>query len=310
MRWQQTAARKRALRHYVSGLVMALALTGGMSVMSTAVAQNYAISDEDDAAPADPNAPAAIVWDKKRLDRLDRNVRKLERAVQKTENKAAPPILVEPDPEVVALQATVDFLSRKLDEQAAVLTRLTGQLEEANFAATQAQSQVQALTARTDTLTKRVDLLDAKSKDMEAALAGPPPPPPTTGSAETDFDQAYSLMSSNQLDEATTAFEAFTTQWPKSAQVAEAWFRLGQIRTMRGDISGSVAAYATSLKGWPKASWAPESTVKLATALADLNRKVETCAALTEFDKRYAAQASAPMKSQAKALKGKAQCAA
>ncbi|WP_031230096.1 tetratricopeptide repeat protein [Asticcacaulis sp. YBE204] len=294
------------LKAVISGLALSLAVAAPLTLAVPAQAQLFSI-DQDDADKGPP-----IEWDKKRLERLDRNVRKLENAISKYEGRNAknpgPPALIEPDPEVVALQATVATMSRKVDDQAQQITTLTGQLEEARYANTQLAQKNQALEVRLDTLTKRVDMQDAHLKDIDAALAGPPPPPPTTGTAEGDFDQAYSLLTNGSMEDAERAFTEFTTKWATAPQAAEAWFRLGQIRSTRGDVSGSVAAYATSLKGWPKTSWAPEATVKLAAALGQTDAP-KACVALTEFNKRYAATASAPIKSQAKALATKGKCA-
>jgi TolA-binding protein len=298
--------RARLIGLFMSALVFVSVVSLPISLMtpSKAHAQLFDIGDDDNKGPKLPG----IEWDKKRLERLDRNVRKLERAIQRIENKGPPPALVEPDPEVVALQATVDILSQKLEDQAAQITRLTGQIEEASFAASQARQDNQALMARLDTLTRRMDLNEATIKDINTAIAPPPPPPATTGSAEGDFDQAYSLLTNGNLEGAEQAFMAFTAKWPQAAQTGEAWYRLGQIRSNRGDISGSVGAFATSLKGWPKTSWAPDATVKLAAALSDTNRPKESCSALGEFNKRYNTLASASIKSQAKALSTKAKC--
>ncbi len=235
-------------------------------------------------------------------------MRKLERSVQRVENKTAPPILIEPDPEVVALQATVDTLSRKQDDQAAIITRLTGQLEESQHQNQVLTQQLNGAMIRMDTLVKRADLADAHLKDIDAMLAPPPPPPPTTGSAEGDFEQAFNLMTSGKTDDAGRAFEAFTTTWPEASQLPEAWFRLGQIRSMKADTPGAVTAYATSLKGWPKTSWAPEATVKLASALTDANRPTDACSALTQFDKIYVKMATTENKALAKSLRTKDGC--
>ncbi|MGZ3297416.1 MAG: tol-pal system protein [Asticcacaulis sp.] len=286
-------------------VLLAAAPLAGLMAPQTAHAQLFGSDDDKD----DVNQPPtnSTVWDNKRLLQLDRNVRKLERAVSRVENKQTPPILIEPDPEVVALQATVDSLSRKQDDQNATITRLTGQLEEAQHQNQLLTQQISALMARTDTLVKRADLAEAHLKDVDAALA-PPPPPPSKGDAESDFEQAFNLMTSGQTDDAERAFLAFTTTWPEAAQLPEAWFRLGQIRTMKKDASGAVAAYATSLKGWPKSSWAPEATVKLAAALSDSNRPTEACAALTQFDKVYARMAATENRALAKDLKARNRC--
>jgi TolA-binding protein len=262
-------------------------------------AQTYGIEESDEPAPKVSGMPAApIAWDAKKLERLDRNVRKLERAVQRTENKNAPPILIEPDPEVVALQATVSTLSLKQDEHTLAITRLTGQLEEATYK-----------LARFEAALRRLELLEARVKDIDAILAPPPPPPVSTGTAENDFAQAFNLYSAGKIDDAGRAFEAFIQTWPESSQRPEAWFRLGQTRVLKLDVSGAVAAFATALKGWPKNAWAPEATVRLSASLLDTNRPKEACVALGEFSKRYSGFASSDMKLQARDLRNKAKCA-
>ncbi len=293
--------------------MMALSVTAGAgAVYSFAPAAAHAqIFGDDDDDKDDPNqVPTnSTVWDAKKLQQLDRDVRKLERTIARIQNKTTPPILIEPDPEVVALQATVDILSRKQDDQSATIARLTGDLEESQHQNQLLQGQVTQLNSRLDALTKRIDLADAHLKDIDVQLAPPPPPPASTGDPEADFEQAFNLLTSGQIDDAQRAFEAFTSTWPEATQLPEAWFRLGQIRTMRQDNSGAVAAYATALKGWPNTSWAPEATVKLADALTNSNRPTEACQALSQFDKLYAKQATSDSKALAKTLKNKDNCA-
>jgi TolA-binding protein len=296
----------------LSILALSLPLTTiTLTAFAPAGAHAQIFDDEDDKEIPGQQPTDNTVWDAKKLQKLDRNVRKLERAVSRVENKkGAPPILIEPDPEVVALQATVDSQARKLDQQGGSITTLIGQVEELQHQNQQLLQQINNQNARMDTLTRRADLSDAHLKDLDAQLAPPPPPPASTGSAQGDFDQAFNLMTSGQTDDAGRAFEAFTTTYPQSAQTPEAWFRLGQVRAMKGDPSGAVSAYATSLKGWPKTSWAPEATVKLAQALNDSNRPADVCASLTQFDKVYAKLATNEMRNQAKVLKDKNRCGA
>lgn len=297
-----------------SGLSI-LALTLAMAPVVTftlhpAAAHAQIFGDDDDQDDPNQVPTDSTVWDAKRLQKLDRNVRKLERAIQRTQKSPTPPILIEPDPEVVALQATVDTLSRKADQQQDTITTLTGQLEESQHQNQLLQQQLTSMNARLDTLMHRTDMNEAHIKDIDAALAPPPPPPASLGDPESDFEQAFNLMTSGKADDAERAFEAFTTTWPEAPQLPEAWFRLGQIRTMNGDASGAVAAYATSLKNWPKTSWAPEATVKLADALTNVNRPTEACAALSQFDKLYAKSATADSKTLAKSLRTKDKCPA
>ncbi|MDV6332515.1 tetratricopeptide repeat protein [Asticcacaulis sp. 201] len=281
-----------------------------LTAMAPTGAHAQIFDDEDDKEIPGQQPTDNTVWDAKKLQRLDRNVRKLERSVSRVQNQKSPPILIEPDPEVVALQATVDTLSRKQDDQAATIMTLTGQIEDLQHQNQQLLQQITNQNARLDTLVKRADLADAHLKDIDAQLAPPPPPPASLGNAESDFEQAFNLMTSGKVDDADRAFEAFTTTWPQSSQLPEAWFRLGQIRAMKSNASGAVAAYATSLKGWPKTSWAPEATVKLAQALSDTNRPTDVCATLAQFEKNYAKAATTDTRSLAKTLKDKNRCAA
>jgi TolA-binding protein len=299
---------KRNTAAGLTGLALVLGIGGAAVVMAPHAAHAQLFSNDDDKDDPNQKPTDNTVWDAKKLTQLDRNVRKLERAVSRVENKNAPPVLIEPDPEVVALQATVDSQQTKIDDQAAVITRLTGQLEEAQHNNQVLTGQVQALTARVDTLTKRVDLGEAHLKDIDAQLAPPPPPPASKGDPQSDFEQAFNLMTGGQIDDAARAFEAFTTTWPEASQLPEAWFRLGQIRAMKQDNLGAISAYASALKGWPKTAWAPEATVKLAGALVDSNRPTDACLALGKFDSQYAKMASADSKAAAKALKVRAKC--
>jgi TolA-binding protein len=296
----------------LSILALSLPLTTiTLSAFAPAVAHAQLFGDDDDEEIPGQQPTDNTIWDAKKLQKLDRNVRKLERAVSRVENKkGAPPILIEPDPEVVALQATVDSQARKLDQQGGSITTLIGQVEDLQHQNQLLQQALNNQAARMDTLTKRADLSDAHLKDLDAQLAPPPPPPPSTGSAQGDFDQAFNLMTSGQTDDAGRAFEAFTTTYPQATQTPEAWFRLGQVRAMKSDPSGAVSAFATSLKGWPKTSWAPEATVRLAQALNDSNRPADVCATLTQFDKVYAKLATNNMRNQAKVLKDKNRCGA
>ena len=296
---------KKRFRSLQASAIVLLAAMSVLASVQPARAQLFGVEEKEDPTQ---KPTADTVWDKKMLDRLDRDVRKLERSVQRVENKSAPPVLIEPDPEVVALQATVSQLSVKLDEQTQTITRLTGQAEEANHKLAQQNQTNTALLARLDTLTKRLDLAEAHIADIDKALAPPPPLPKSTGNADTDFDQAFDMLNQNKLDDADRAFQAFIQTWPEAPQLAEAWFHLGQVRLLKNDTSGAVAALATSLKGWPQKAWAPEATVKLANALLDSNSPKEACGALSEFNRRYVTLASSATRVLAKSLRTKAKC--
>ena len=77
-------------------------------------------------APMEP-----VQWDKRRLDQLDRNVRRLERALTQR-NAAGQPVLVEPDPEVVAMQGQLEIMDRRLADVEQTFQRMNADSEYAS----------------------------------------------------------------------------------------------------------------------------------------------------------------------------------
>ena len=79
---------------------------------------------------------------------------------------------------------------------------------------------------------------------------------------------------------------------------------------MRETYPQAARAYAEALRGWPKAKWAPDATVRLAQSLAEINQSASACAALGEFTRRYGAAATAAVRTRAAATRARAACAA
>jgi len=257
--------------------------------------------------------PPAIEWDKKRLEKLERNVRKLERAVtQRAENGV--PTIIEPDAEVVALQARIEETAGRMQDLEASLRKLNADLETTNFelnqvrtAHNEARREIDALRTRNAELESKVSAFEQAQAAAAAAAAGPVS---ATGQSSTDFKAAMQLMLDGEYAGAAKAFEDFIAVWPEAPETPEAWYRLAETRYVADDHAGAAAAYSKALKGWPKSKWAGDGTVKLGASLSALGRNKDACAAVAEFDKRYGASAAAAVKTRAASLKTKAKCAA
>jgi tol-pal system protein YbgF len=266
------------------------------------------------AQPLPPQGPPVIEWDKRRLDRLERNLRRLDRQLNQNAEVGNPPILLEPDPETVALQGQVADLTQRLGDMEATLQRLNGQLETTTFELQQARDAQTAAQAQVEPLRTKVAELEGRLAALEqagAAAAGSEdaPAPAPTGSSASDFEAAMQLMLDGQLAQAASAFTAFLERWPNAAEAPEARFRLAETYFSRDDFAGAATNYALALRGWPKSRWAADATVKLATSLNALQRTTQACAALGEFERRYAAGAAATVRTRATALKTRAKCA-
>ncbi|RZJ96465.1 MAG: tol-pal system protein, partial [Brevundimonas sp.] len=225
------------------------------AVLSTAVGLAL-IAGAVAAQTATQLPPDAIQWDKRRLDQLDRNVRRLERAVTQR-NAAGQPVLVEPDPEVVALQGSVSDLTRRLGDLEDSLQRMNGDLERSTFELEEANRDNAALRARITDTDNRIAALE-RANELNAPITADS----ATNSAAGDLAAAIELVKSDPA-RADRAFQTVAVTWPDTNEAREANSRLGDLRVAQSDRAGAVAAYAAALQGWPRIAWAGETTLKL-----------------------------------------------
>ncbi|WP_298744795.1 tol-pal system protein [uncultured Brevundimonas sp.] len=253
-------------------------------------------------APMEP-----IQWDKRRLDRLDRNIRRLERALTQR-NAAGQPVIMEPDPEVVALSGRVGIMDRRVNDLEATLQRVNGDLERLTFQLDEATRDNAALAARLRTAESRLGAI-AAAAEREAALNAPVSSTSPTGDPGRDLAAAVRLAGSDPAM-GDRALQTVALAWPETPQAREANARLGDLRVAAGDAAGAVAFYAAALEGWPTTPWAGATVLELATALKESDRKTQACAALGEFDRRYAAASAAALRSRAAELRSRFACPA
>lgn len=257
--------------------------------------------------------PPPIAWDERRLERLDRNVRKLERALTQR-NAAGDPILIEADPEVVAMSSRVDQMDRRLSDLEAALLQANGDREsllENLEAATRANrdlgQQLRQLEGRFETAQAEAERAAQTAAPADGAAAGPRPRSPS-GSEAGDFDAAMRLVRDGDYDDAGEAFELFIATWTESARLGEANYRLAETRFIAEDDQGAAQAYAASLRGWPTTPWAADAVTKLAETLLSSDRAPQACQALGEFDRRYAEGATPALRNRAQQLRTRAEC--
>ncbi len=246
-----------------------------------------------------------IQWDKRRLDQLDRNVRRLERALTQR-NAAGEPVLVETDPEVVALQGQVSILERRLGDVEQTFQRMNADSERLTFQLDEATRENTQLSRRLRDLEGRVERAE-KAAEEAAALNGPVVANSPTGDAAQDLQAAMRLAGEDAV-RGGRALETVIVTWPNTPQAREANSRLGDLHVAARDNAAAVQAYAAALNGWPRTPWAPETTLKLAEALRATDRATQACGALTEFGRRYAEAATAAQKTRATQLRTRASC--
>lgn len=243
----------------------------------------------------------AVQWDKRRLDTLDRNVRRLERALTQR-NAAGQPVLVEPDPEVVALQSQVQLLEMRLGDLEATFRRINADGERLTFELDEANRNNTDLTARVRDLEQRLTTMQEEAELNAPVVANSP-----TGEAAGDL-QAAMRLAGEDARRGFRALETVIVTWPDTPQAREANSRLGDLHVANRDSASAVQTYAAALSGWPRTPWAPETTLKLAEALRATDRATQACGALTEFTRRYNETATAQQKTRATQLRTRASC--
>lgn len=253
-------------------------------------------------APMEP-----IQWDKRRLDQLDRNVRRLERALTQR-NAAGQPVIMEPDPEVVALTGRVAIMDRRLNDLEATLQRVNADLERLTFQLDETNRDKDGLETRLRTAENRLRDM-AAAAEREATLNAPISSTSPTGDPARDLAAAARLAASDPAM-GDRALQTVTLAWPDTPQAREANARLGDLRVSADDHAGAVAFYAAALEGWPTTPWAGATVLELATALNETDRKTQACTALGEFDRRYAAATSAAVRTRAGELRIRFACPA
>lgn len=254
------------------------------------------------------NAPVeAIQWDKRRLEQLDRNVRRLERAVTQR-NAAGQPVIIEPDPEVVTLQGRVGLMDRRLGDLESTVQRVNADIERLTFQLDEVQRDNASLTTRVRDAEGKVRAMEAEAA-REAELNAPIPTTSPTGDAARDLTAAARLAASDPA-RGDRALQTVIAAWPDTPQAAEANSRLGDLRVSADDHAGAVSAYAAALRGWPTTPWAPATTLELANSLNATDRKTQACTALTEFTRRYAEAATPAVRTRAAETRTRIGCAA
>lgn len=250
----------------------------------------------------------AIQWDVRRLDNLDRNVRRLERAITQR-NSQGDPVLVESDPELIALQGRVGEMDRRLQDLEQTVQRVNGDLERLSFQLDESDRDNAALRNRLGDAEGRIRTAEqaaeaqARAAEEEAAATTRSP----TGDAASDLAAARTLVTTDPA-RGRAALEAVADNWPDTPSGKEAVWRIGDIIRATGDHAGAVQQYATALSGWPTLPWAGEVTLKLARGLNATNRNPQACAALGEYARRYEATSTPALRAIAAETRTRAAC--
>jgi tol-pal system protein YbgF len=243
--------------------------------------------------------------DARRVDRMEKVVRELRAIVFQMKNTGKP-VVVQPADTDARLQ---DLVNRLSDLELS-LTRINGALESSAHGLDEARRANAELQAQVRDLNDRLAAVEKAQTAGAPAPAAPPAeaaaPPPAPGEA---FAHARELMLAGDYDGAERAFAGYVEAYPDGPRTAEARYWWGKTLGAKGAYAQAATAYIGAIRGWPKASWAPDAVVELAKSLVALKKPDDACATLSELPKRYP-KTSASVDARAAAVKRQAKCGA
>lgn len=273
-------------------LPLALAL-----IASTAVAQ----------VPMDP----LDARDARRLDRMEQVMREL-RSIVFQGRDSGKPVVVQPAETDYQLQE----VTRRLADMEQSMTRMTGDLENANRQAELAKREADALRGENRSLSDRIANLESGalastgSTPAGGLAGGPAPNAPTAGlSANDAFSQSRQAMLAGDYAGAEAGFRDYVSAYGDNAKAPEARYWLGKTLTARGAHADAAGSYIAAIRGWPATTWAPDAVLELSRSLIALNKPADACQTLAELARRYP-KASTTVQTRAAQARTQAKCSA
>lgn len=267
-----------------------------------------------------------------RLGRLERDMNFLQRQVY-TGAPAGDPNAMPAATGAGAAQ--LDVRISGLEEQ---MRALRGQVEQAQYAATEAQREhkkfaedmeyrlqaiEQAQSAAANAAPVTAPSYEAEPTPVEepaAPVSNTPagyqpsvaaPAPAATGgdfpNSNAHYNYAFKLLNDKKYSEAATSFDSFVRDYPKDPLTSNAYYWLGESYYARGDYTRAAEGFRKGFESNPQGQKAPDNLLKLAMSLDNIKRTSEACIVLKQVVGKYGE--SAPRtKERAEAERSRMQC--
>jgi tol-pal system protein YbgF len=85
-----------------------------------------------------------------------------------------------------------------------------------------------------------------------------------TGGAKQAYNDAYANIKKQDFEQAVIAFEGFVPQYPETSYTGSAYYWLGELYVLRGDLDLAKTSYISLLEKFPSHRKAPDASYKLA----------------------------------------------
>jgi len=115
----------------------------------------------------------------------------------------------------------------------------------------------------------------------------PDAPPEATLTPQEQYDRAFGFLRQANYDEAEKAFKAFVDKNPQDKLIANAKYWYGETLYVRGKFDAAAVAFADAYQQDQKGPKAPDSLLKLAMSLENLNKASDACATLDSLKSKF-----------------------
>lgn len=266
-----------------------------------------------------------------RLDRIERDLTFIQRQVYQGGDPNAIPGATSGGANSGALQTQLMQIQEEM-------RRLRGQVEQAEYRASQAESNLKRLQEDVDFRLQRLEQqaaaaaavpAPAPATDIPPAATEPAPAPapasrsegfnvnegsgsaryepeakaaaPASGSFSSPrdhYNHAYKLLNEAKYADAASSFAQFTKQYPDDALVPNAYYWMGESYYARRDFTQAAEGFRKGYEANPKSQKAADNLLKLSLSLANLKRQDEACIVLKQVSAQYAAQKATASKAE------------
>ncbi len=250
-----------------------------------------------------------------RLDRLERDISTLSRAVYKGDLSKQPSLAQSNDSLDTNYRITVENRLSAMEQQ---LQQLTGQIEELNFRLNKMQAQGNAntglspqqippgLTYQAPTPNGPVQIGTTHyNADAVQASDLPQTNQPTAsstlsfGASDTqDYDAAFAQLKDGNYPAAQDGFKAFLDVHKDSSLVPNALYWLGETYYVQKQFGDAARIFAQGYQNHSESSKKEDYLLKLGLSLAGMEKKDDACIALMQLVKQGAQET--PVMSRAK----------
>ena len=189
-------------------------------------------------------------------------------------------------------------LQQQLSDNQRDIDTLRGQIQESQYQLNQVVERQKQIYQQMDSLSQggaqaaaaggAAAATAASAGADSSAPAAAAETPASTGDENSDYNAAVSLaLEKKQYDQAISAFQSFTKQYPKSTYLPNANYWLGQLFYNKGKKEDAAYYYAVVVKNYPKSPKSPDAMFKVGVIMQEKGQADKAKAVYQQVIKSY-----------------------